>query len=172
MHLGRAAERARREGGLEHIHIGEALFERAFHIAHDVHHVAIALHTECVRHLHRTDLRDAPDVVARQVDQHHMLGALLGVGHQLRFGRLVPAPASHRADGCRPAGRMVTFVEVFSSTTHLLLSHQDFRRGTDHMESITLPLGSTEVVVVHVGAGVERTQCPVQAQGRGRDTAS
>jgi len=33
--------------------------------------------------VHAAGLRDAPDVVAPQIDQHDVLGALLGVGQQL-----------------------------------------------------------------------------------------
>ncbi len=51
-------------------------------------------------------LRDAADVVAAQVDEHHVLGPLLGIGEQLFgqaavffFGRAAAARAGERADG-------------------------------------------------------------------------
>jgi hypothetical protein len=47
-------------------------------------------------------VRDAADVVARQVDQHQVLGALLGVG---QFGSSATSRSGvRRAGGCRPAG--------------------------------------------------------------------
>ena len=50
-------------------------------------------------------LGDAADVVAAQVDEHHVLGPLLGIGQQLLgqppiffFGRAAAARAGERAD--------------------------------------------------------------------------
>ena len=61
----------------------------AFHVAHDVHHMAVALHHKGLRHLHAAGFGDAADVVARQVDQHHVLGTFLGVVDEFDLGRLV-----------------------------------------------------------------------------------
>ena len=52
VHLGRAGQRAGREGGLEHVDGGHAVLQRAFDVAHDVHHVAVALDREGLGHLH------------------------------------------------------------------------------------------------------------------------
>ena len=40
--------------------------------------------------LDRADLRDPADVVARKVDQHQVLGALLGIGEQFLLERERP----------------------------------------------------------------------------------
>jgi hypothetical protein len=48
---------------------------------------------------HRAGRRDAPDVVAAEVDQHHVLGDLLGVGEELGGERL-------SASRVRPRGRV------------------------------------------------------------------
>jgi len=81
-----------------------------------------------------------------------MLGALLGVGQQLGLGGLVllgcgaaRAGARQRTDG------------DFLPFRCVLLPYQNLGAGTDDMEV-------AEVVEVHVGAGVERTQRAVQRQ--------
>ncbi len=48
-----------------------------------MHHMAVALDEEAVGHLHRTGFRHAADIVAAQIDQHQMLGAFLGIVHQV-----------------------------------------------------------------------------------------
>ena len=126
----------------------------ALDVAHDVHHVAVALDREGLGHLHGAGLGDAADVVARQVDQHHVLGALLRVVHQFLLDRLVRfgRGAARAGAGQRPDRDLLAF-------GRLLLAHQDLRRGAHHVEV-------AEVVVVHVGAGVERAQRAVQRQRR------
>jgi len=50
-----------------------------------VHDVAVAFDDEALAQLHAARFGDAPDIVAAQVDQHEVLGALLGVGQQFGF---------------------------------------------------------------------------------------
>ncbi len=97
---------------------------------------------------------DAANVVARQVDQHHVLGALLGVGQQFVLGGQIGlgrgtarARAGQGADG------------DFLAVLHLVLAHQNFGAGADHLKV-------AEVVEIHVRRGVERAQRAVQRQGR------
>ena len=84
----------------------------ALHIGDDVHHLAVALDEELVGDLDRADLGDPADIVAAEVQQHQVLGALLGVGEQLLFQRLVllrggaaAARAGDRPDGDRAVVR-------------------------------------------------------------------
>ena len=63
--------------------------ELAFDVRHDVHDVAVALDEELVGDRHAADLGDAADVVAAEIEQHQVLGALLRVGEQFVFQRLV-----------------------------------------------------------------------------------
>ena len=125
--------------------------------------MAVALHAKRVGYFDRANLRDTPDVIARQVNQHHMFGTLFGVVDELLLGRLVQlrggasrAGASQRADG------------HFGRAFDQLLAHQDFRARAHHMK-VRRPVrtGATKVVVIHIGARVERAQRAVQAQGRG-----
>jgi hypothetical protein len=101
--LGRTGQRAGREGGAQHVQVAHAVLQQALDVADDVHHVRIALDREGLGDLHAAGLGDAADVVARQVDQHQVLGALLRVG--LQFGSsALSARAWRRAAACRPAG--------------------------------------------------------------------
>ena len=89
VHLGRTCERASRESGFEHIHCAKPFGERALHIAHDVHDMAVALHHKGFGDLHRARFGNAPNVVTRQINQHDVLGAFFGVVNQLLFGGFV-----------------------------------------------------------------------------------
>src|SRR5258708_23387675 len=51
-----------------------------------MHHMAIALDEELVGDPDRAGLRDSADIIAPKIEQHQMLGALLGIDHQL-FGK-------------------------------------------------------------------------------------
>ena len=69
-------------------------------VGHDVHDVRVALDLHQPRHADRARLGDAADVVAAEVDQHDVLGALLLVGEQARGQRFVllgRVAARHRA---------------------------------------------------------------------------
>ena len=74
----------------------------------DVHHVAVPLDDEAVGHLHRADLGDAADVVAAEVEQHQMLGALLRVGEQFGAERRVLLGRLRRAGACPRSGGSTT----------------------------------------------------------------
>jgi hypothetical protein len=89
---------------LQHVQAAHAVLQQAFDVADDVHDVRIALDGKGVGDLHAAGLGDAADVVARQVDQHQVLGALLGVGEQFLLPAPCPARAWRRAGACRPAG--------------------------------------------------------------------
>ena len=90
--------------------------------------------------------RDAADVVARKVDEHGVLGELLGIGAQLHLERriqdrvLVPRP--------RPGDR---------PRDDLAVAHADeqLRRGADHGRARR---DRREVEVVQVRRGVDPAQ--------------
>lgn len=54
-----------------------------------MHDVRVALHVGVTVYLHGTVIADAPQVVAAQIYEHQMLGALFGVGQQFVFQRRV-----------------------------------------------------------------------------------
>ena len=57
-----------------------------------------------LRHLDGAGPADPAQVVAAQVDQHHVLGAFLRVGEQLGGERGVLLRGARRAGGCRRSG--------------------------------------------------------------------
>ena len=155
MHLRRTRQGAGRKRRFEHIHAGErfavsSFTQDAFDIAHDMHHMAVALDHKGFGHFDTTNLRDTPNVVARQVDQHHVFSALFRVVDEFKFCRFVClwcdatwTRSSQWADG------------DFLALGRVFLTYQNFRRGSHHM-------GIAQVVVIHIGTGVERTQSAVQ----------
>ena len=76
-HLGRAGDRAAGEQGAEHVlepHVGPELgLDAGSHLMHR----AVGLDREQVGDLDRADLRHAAEIVAQQIDDHQVLGALL-----------------------------------------------------------------------------------------------
>ena len=78
--------------------------QAALDVRHDVHDLAVALDEELVGDADGADLGHPADVVAPEIEQHQVLGALLGIGEQLLLQRLVLVrrrPARPRA-GDRP----------------------------------------------------------------------
>ncbi len=97
---------------------------------------------------HGAEGRDAADVVAAQVHQHEVLGALLGIGEQLdgerrvALGRGAPRPGA--GDG---PDRHLAAVDP----------HQHFGRAADQREIV-------ELQIEEIGRGVHRPHAPVQVQ--------
>ncbi len=158
MHLGRTGQRSRRKGGLEHVHAGHTVVQQAFDVAHNMHHVAVTLYAESFGHFHAADFGNATDVIARQVDQHHVLGSLFRIVDQFHLGRMVQlrAGAARPGAGQGPNGNFLPGLPV---AYHLLLTHQNLGRRPHHMEV-------AKVVVIHVRTGIERAQGPVQTERR------
>ncbi len=98
-HLRRARQRARGKARHQRVDDVMAGVELACHVARDVHHVAVALDDEALAHAHAADLRYAADVVAAEIDEHQVLGALLGIGEQLGLEVLVFLRRRTAADG-------------------------------------------------------------------------
>ena len=70
----------------------------ALDVRDDVHHVASSARSRyCSVTLTRADLGDAADIVAAEIEQHQVLGALLGIGEQLGGRAPGPRSASRRA---------------------------------------------------------------------------
>jgi hypothetical protein len=80
--LRRARDRARRETCRQRVEAVAVRGQPAFDDRHQVHDVRVAFQRHVLRHPHSAELGHAPDVVAAQVDQHHVLGALLLAGLQ------------------------------------------------------------------------------------------
>ena len=110
-------------------------------------------------YLDRGGIADLRQVVARQVDEHHVLGELLGIFQQLRSQAVVLSRVG--AAGTRARDR------VRPHATALRLDER-LRGGTHDLEVTTALVG--QIQVVHVGRGVDRAQdaVHVHAAGLGR----
>ena len=159
MHLGRTGQRAGREGGPKHFHRRDAGVQHAFHIAHNVHHMAVAFHRKGLGHLDAANLGNAANVVAGQIDQHHMFGTLFGVVDQFLLDAFVFGVTARTGAGARQRTDRDLLIWLAIGTHNMLLPHQDFGRRAHHLKL-------TKVVKIHVRAGVERPQRPVQTQRR------
>ena len=125
----------------------------ARHLRGQVHHVAVALERHELVDVAGAELDDPPDVVAGQVDQHDVLGALLGVLEQLGGELavvLVGAAAEPRA-GDR-------------TRDHPALEqlHHRLGRAADQRQLVLTH-------VVHVRARVDPAQHPVHVERVGVD---
>ena len=80
------------------------LAQFALDIGDDVHHLAVALDEELIGDLDGADLGDAADIVAAEIEQHQMLGALLGIGEQFGFERLILVRGRAARAACRRSG--------------------------------------------------------------------
>ncbi len=115
-----------------------------------MHDMAVALDHHLLGNLDRADLGDAADIVAREIQEHQMLGALLGIGEQLRGelgvlgrGRAAPARAGERADGDFAVAQ----------------AHQHFRARSHHREAAVIEEEQE-------GRGVEAPERAIEREGR------
>ena len=96
-----------------------------------MHHLAVIFEEERIRDLHRAHLGDAADIVAAEIEQHQVLGALLLVGEQaFRVGAVLGGGRAARAGaGDRP-------------DRDLAVAHpdQDLRRGADDLEILEVEI--------------------------------
>ena len=152
--LGGARQRACGQRGAHRVHGADALAQRARHRRDDVHDVGVGLHGHELVHVHRAVLAHAPEVVAAEVHEHHVLGPLLGVGEQL------PGAAGVPLHGVGPRARAGEGALGDAAPVDL---HERLGRGPGDLEVL-------EVEEVHVGARVDRAQPAVDREalhGRG-----
>ena len=121
------------------------------HVAHDMNDMGIFFRVHHLLDPHRTGRGHPAHVVAAQIDEHDVLGALLGIGKQIRdelFVLLIVPAARPRA----------------GNGTHLQAAvfhaHEHFRRRADHR-------GVAQRQEIHVGRRVDEPQDPVQVKGIG-----
>lgn len=126
--------------------------DAAGHRRHDVHDVRIPLDGHEVDDLDGARLADPSQVVASEVDEHEVLGALLGVGDQLVGEGLVLLDGG----AARPGAR-----DGVHHRLPVLDLDEGLRGGPDDVEPV-------EAEQVHVRGGVGRPQHAVDVQRAGR----
>ena len=82
----------------------DALAQQTAHVGDDVVHMGIALDRHVLIDAHRAADADAAEIVALQIDEHHVLRALLLVAEQGCRSAPHPARARRRAVECRRWG--------------------------------------------------------------------
>src|SRR5690606_6916976 len=87
--LGSATQGPGGQGGAQHIDGADPGAHLAGDVGGDVHLVGKALHGLVFRHLDRADAGHPAHIVAAQVDEHQVLGDLLGIGQHLALHRQV-----------------------------------------------------------------------------------
>ncbi len=143
-----AGECAGREGGGEHVHIRYAGFQTAFDIGNDVHHMRIALNHHFFGNADAAGFAHAADIVAAQINQHHVFGDFFGIAEQILLLRQIFGGGFAAQAGAGNGAH---------DDVVALAPHQNLGRGADHMEI-------AEIVVKHIGRGVERAQGAVEAE--------
>ncbi len=149
----RARDRSGREAcdqGTERIVLRVDL---AFDIRDDVHDLAVALDEERIGDLDRADLGDTADIVAPEIEQHQVLGALLRVCQQLfgesivlGLGRAAPPRAGDRPD----------------RDSVVAQAHQDFGARADDLEV-------AEIEIAQERRRIDPPQRPVKRERRQRE---
>src|ERR1041385_5344807 len=103
--LRRAGERAGGERGEERIDGRAAAAQAAAYVGDQMHDVAVALDVAEVSDLDRAAGADAPEIVAAEVDEHEVLGALFRVDEkallELEVGLARGAARQRAGDGAR-----------------------------------------------------------------------
>ena len=101
-HLGRTHQRARGKGRREQVEGILPGCQAALDAADDVHDVAVAFDHAIGIDAHRARDGHPPQIVAREIDQHHVLGVFLRIAQQFGLQRGIAAAHRRRA-ACDPA---------------------------------------------------------------------
>ena len=170
-HLGRAGERAGGQGGHHHIHRVQAVRRVALDVGDQVHDVAVAFDEEAVGDAHARRAATALDglrglvrapglehrhtahVVAAKVEQHQVLGALLGVGDQLGFqGRILGGRGAARPGAGDGADGDLAVPQP----------HQDLRRGAGQLKVAEVQVEQEGRRIGAPQAAIERERVPLE----------
>ena len=165
-HLGRARDGACREAGRQHVR-GAPLADGARHARHDVHDVAVALDLGEAVHADRAGVRNAAEIVAPQVDQHQVLGALLGVGQELACQGVVlghRGAARARAGDGQHDGAPRGCLGVDTGRRARVDAREHLGAGADEREALPGRVQAVDVEVEEVGARVDLPQRAVQVE--------
>jgi hypothetical protein len=152
--VARSRSCAGRERGAQQVEPVQPLAQSGLHVGDDVHDVGVALdHAELVD-AHGSHLRHATDVVAAEIDEHQVLGPLLGIGEQLGLER----PVLLGGLSARPRPGDGTHVDLPP-----VESHEDLRRCADqhrsfaaHEEQVRARIDDAQVAVDRKGVHLER----------------
>ena len=95
-----------RKRGLEDVHEVDAGAQCGLHAALEVVHRGVRHDLQQRRHAHRARHGDATEVVALEIDDHHVLGAVLRIGEELLGRRRAGPRALERPGGDAALGEI------------------------------------------------------------------
>ncbi len=154
--LGRTGERAGREAGAERVDGGKLRAKLAFDRADQVHDMRVALDDHQVTDTDAAVGAHASDVVASQVHQHDVLGALLGIGEQIVGAALVLFFVLRARPGTGD-GPVIHLP--------LLDPHQELRRRADDVDRFGVLLGVyMQPQEVHVGRWIHDAERAIDGE--------
>ena len=149
--LGGAGDGAGGEASPEHVVAGVAALELAGYVGDEVHDVGVALDVHELGYLYGAGQADAAYVVAPEVDEHDVFGALLLVGAQV--GLQLQVLSGRVASGARAGDRVGGYLAVLDLDEQL-------GGGADDLETVQLQ-------VVHVRRRVDGAEGAVDLEGVG-----
>ena len=148
--------RPRRQTGHQSIKRIAVIAKLTRHRRRDMHHVAIAFHDHDVGKLNGTVLCDSANIVATEIDQHHMFGTFLFICQQFFFESFIffRRRATFARPGQRPDGNF-----SIDDTAHDLW-------GTTHQRTFFAAQKK------HERARIEHSQAAINFQGIAFDVQS
>ena len=150
----RAADGAGGEGCAHHVVGGTVGAQAALDVADDVHDVRVALNDHEVVHFHAREFARAAHVVAREVHEHEVLGALLRIGEE--FGGVRVVLGGSRAAFAGAGDRADFDFAVHGADVDLGAAADEAERGAS--------LRRWEFHAEHVGRRIHETQRAVERE--------
>src|SRR5262249_37832555 len=99
--FGCAGDSSRRKGRSNCVKHATTATQTAHYVGHDMHYVAVALDLHELCHSNGAEFRHSTHIIACQINQHDVLGALLRICQQLRsVGFILRWSESSRARPC------------------------------------------------------------------------
>lgn len=128
--LGRARDGAAGEHRAQQLGHADACAQPCLYGRGHLEHRGVGLDGKQRRHLDGTDARHAADVVAQQVDDHHVLGTVLGVDRE---------PARHLAVALGRIGAGRGAFHGARGEHARVVAQEEFGRAREHVGDVALP---------------------------------
>ena len=156
--LGRAGDRAAGKGGAQQFGQADVRQQLGLDRGGHLEHGGVRLDVEQVGHAHAAGLGDAPEVVAQQVHDHQVLGAVLGVQAQEACGFAV---AFHHGAARRGA------FHGLGGQAAMLVAHEELGRTRKHVRRSARIAGvGRQRDEGAVGHRLAHAQAPVERERR------
>src|SRR4029077_6159516 len=152
-HLWRAGYGTGRETCNERVECAAILAQFTLDVGNNVHDLAVTLDEELFGNSDAANFGDPPYIVTAKIEQHQVLGALLGIGEEFGFERLIlawrgaaGAGASNRTDRHAATGGL----------------HHDLRTGSGDCKS-------AEIEKIKIRRWIDAAQSAIKRKRRQRE---